>query len=356
MSDCAERLKGFVRGLGWRLETASGGGAAAGDRAGGPRAAGPPRSANGASSFHLVWRMPSAGRGGEPAPDSGADLRGPAPPGGEYASGGPGLDVGGSADGPGGLRLVEVSAVLEILVPPVVPALYFWALQVDFVSEGRVVGGAHTGLQWNRRYPGGTAVNWGGYASQERGGGVLSGSRSALPGFADEPNTLSYRWRVGRPYRLRVFRSPEGTAGWRATVTDLVAGEMAVVRDLYLGSPTSWRGLSPQGLSPRGHGRVGSDPDTQFLSRPIVWSEVFAACDAPSVTVRWSDLIGVDEHGLEVRPVGVSVNYQAVEAGGCSNTDVRPDGQGYLQVTNAPRLTRQDTVLPPLVPRAFARR
>ncbi len=100
---------------------------------GGPREAGPPRSPNGASSFHLVWELPAAARSA---------------------------------------RLVEVSAVLEIVVPPQVPALDFWALQVDFLAGDRFRGGAHTGLQWNRRYPGYTAVNWGGYASQEDEGGI----------------------------------------------------------------------------------------------------------------------------------------------------------------------------------------
>lgn len=295
MTDFSRRLKALTRWL-----------------RGGPRAAGPPRSPSGASSFHLVWRMPPAGSGG-----------------------------GGGAGG-GGLRLVEVSAVLEILVPPTVPALYFWALQVDFVSGGHIVGGAHTGLQWNRRYPGGTAVNWGGYASPERGGGILEGSRSALPGFSDDPHTLAYRWLPGRAYRFRVFRSPEVAGAWRAAVTDLFAEETVVIRDLY--------------ADPRSRDAARFDPGVHFLTRPLVWSEVFAACDAPSVTVRWSDLSAVDEDGAEIRPRGVSVNYRSAAQGGCANTDVRTDGRGYLQITNTPRIARQDVTLPPLAPRAFSER
>ena len=51
----------------------------------GPRTTGFPPSPNGASSFHLIWT---------PAPDE---------------------------------ALVEVAAVLEVLVPPAVDRLYFWA-------------------------------------------------------------------------------------------------------------------------------------------------------------------------------------------------------------------------------------
>lgn len=66
--------------------------------------------------------------------------------------------------------LVEVSAVLEVVVPPAVDSLYFWALQVDFIDGPVHRGGGHTGLQWYGRFPGSTAVNWGGYASGATGG------------------------------------------------------------------------------------------------------------------------------------------------------------------------------------------
>ena len=240
---------------------------------GGPREAGPPRSPNGASSFHLIWELPGAARAA---------------------------------------KLVEVSAVLEIVVPPRVPALYFWAMQVDFLSAGRARGGAHTGLQWNRRYPGNKAVNWGGYASQEDGGAILDGSVSALPGFSDDPNTLAYSWEPGRPYRLRISRSPDRLGAWRAEVTDVAAGQTSVIRDLYQGTE-------------RG---AGDDSAEHYLARPLVWSEVFADCDAPSVTVRWSDLEGVDGSGSRVRPDRVRVNYQTPGEGGCTNTTVSVDEAG----------------------------
>ena len=163
---------------------------------GGPRAAGPPRVAPRASSFHLIWDLP-----GPPA----------GPP-------------------PAERRLVEVSATLEVLVPPRVEALYFWALQVDLADGRGIWGGGHTGLQWNRRYPGGRAVNWGGYASPEQGGRVLSGSASSLPGFPDDPNTLAFSWQVARPYRFRVYSSDEFAGAWRAEVVDLVSGEARVIQ------------------------------------------------------------------------------------------------------------------------------
>jgi hypothetical protein len=265
------RLTDILRSLASRAAGASGGG---------PRVAGPPRSPNGASSFHLTWEMPAAARAA---------------------------------------RLVEVSAVLQIVVPPAVPALYFWALQVDFLSGARARGGAHTGLQWNRRYPGGTAVNWGGYASQEEGGAVLPGSISNLPGFADDPHTLAYPWEPGRPYRLRIFRSPDRTGAWRAEATDIFSGDATVIRDLFA--------------------------DSDRLARPVVWSEVFADCDAPSITVRWSDLRAVDDAGAVILPDSMRVNYQAAGEGGCANTNAIASATGFLQVTNAPRVTPQGAVL-----------
>lgn len=255
----------------------------------GQRQAVPSGSANGASSFHLAWEMPAAT---EPAP-----------------------------------RLVEVSAVLEVQVPPSVEALYFWALQVDLADAQGVWGGAHTGLQWNPRFPDGTAVNWGGYVSGAGGGAVLPGTTSSLPSFAGDPNTVAYPWVPGRAYRLRVYASPEPASGWRSEVTDLASGDASVIRDL----------LPPSGRSASGG----------YLARPIVWAEVFASCDAPSVTVRWSDLRAVDAAGSVVRPDAVRVNYQAAQAGGCPNTTVASDRVGGLfQVTSVPRLVEQGTILP----------
>ncbi|MCX6523597.1 MAG: hypothetical protein NTX58_02345, partial [Actinobacteria bacterium] len=74
------------------------------------RVAGLPTSSNRASSFHLSWQLPS------------------------------------EEDSP----ITAVAVTLEILEPPSVERLYFWALQADFADEnGRHGGGAHLGLQWH---------------------------------------------------------------------------------------------------------------------------------------------------------------------------------------------------------------
>jgi hypothetical protein len=257
-----------------------------------------------ASSFHLLWRLPQTARTA---------------------------------------RLVEASAVLEVLTPPGVPALYFWALQVDFVDRRGVWGGGHTGLQWNARYPGGTAINWGGYAAQELGGAVLEGTTSALPGFADDPHTLAYSWLPGRAYRFRVYRSPEVIGAWRADVADVLLEDRKVIRDL-LPARAQDRGVLHRLLSRWD----GSQPETAgagFLARPMVWAEVFAECDDPSVSVRWSDLQAVDDEGAVLRAEEVAINYQAAAEGGCPNTSVAVDGIGVVQTTNTARLVEQGSVL-----------
>jgi hypothetical protein len=249
--------------------------------AGRERTSGEPQSANGASSFHLVWDLPA-------------------------------------------VPLAEVSATLEILVPPFVSRLYFWALQVSFASERSFQGGAHLGLQWNKRYPGNTAANWGGYAPAERSTALLQGSASPLRGPRSDPNTREFSWSAGHPYRLRVAPSPaeapEGFFAWRGTIGDLDGGEEYMVRDLYAAG--------------------------EFLVSPMVWSEVFARCEHQSVSVRWSDLRAVTADGEPLVPRNVRVNYQARSDGGCDNTTAGVDELGILQTTSVRRRVPQGAVLP----------
>lgn len=240
-----------------------------------PRTTGRPTSSNGASSFHLTWMMPPS----EP--------------------------------------LVEVSAVLEVVVPPAVDSLYFWALQVNFHDGGADRGGAHTGLQWINTHADNTAVNWGGYAP---GGGELRGTDSALPSTPHNENTRDYAWQPGRPYRLRVSASPGLPGHWQGEVTDLVTHATTVVRHLEAGGDR--------------------------LVAPMVWSEVFARCDDPSVSVRWSGLEGLTATGERVTPRGLSVNYQTRADGGCDNTTVRVDDRGVVQTTNAERTVATGAVVP----------
>src|SRR5580765_6989789 len=121
--------------------------------------------------------------------------------------------------------LREVAVTLEVVEPPVVDELYFWALQVSFVDGDRHVGAGHLGLQWYPLHPGGTAVNWGGYRD---GGGELDGEPSTLPSAPGNPNTRDFAWRRRTPYRLRV--RGEGDGWWTGSVTDLATGETTVVR------------------------------------------------------------------------------------------------------------------------------
>ncbi len=269
----------------------------------GPRTTGFPQSSNGASSFHLRWHL---------------DDHAVAP-------------------------IRSASVVLEVVGPPRVPRLYFWALQVDVAdAHGRRAGGAHLGLQWHPDHPGSTAVNWGGY---DQDGTVLHGSDSALPSALHNPHTRDFAWESGRPYRLTVEPAPPedqpGTeragsvlTAWRGSVTDLDTGERTVVRDLY-----AWG---------------------DRITGVIMWSEVFARCDDPQVAVRWSDAGVATATGEELRPRGFGVNYQSDPDGGCANTTSVPDsgfradgalhepgrgGFGIVQVTHAERTTRQGEVI-----------
>jgi hypothetical protein len=239
---------------------------------------GRPTSSNGASSLHLMW---------DPPP----------------------------------VRATAVEAVLEIVEPPTVAALYFWALQVSFAGPAGGGGGAHLGLQWFDRHPGSTAVNWGGYRA---GGGELDGSVSPLPSAAGNVNTRDFDWRPGSAYRLRVELAgvaPDGAGAWRGSVTDVDRGATTVVRDLW---------------APGDH-----------LVSPMVWSEVFAACDDPGTSVRWSDLVVEDEHGERSTVSQTRVNYQRVPDGGCVTTtsEVDPRTGGFVQRTGTTRTTSQGAVL-----------
>lgn len=227
------------------------------------RTEGPPTSSNGASSFHLSWEVP-------PSP------------------------------------LIEVAATFEVLEPPTVPMLYFWALQVSFMDGPARRGGAHFGLQYHPRYPDAGAVNWGGYRD---GGGELDGSVSDLPSALNNSNTRTYGWQPGRRYRHRVYRSPD--RGWRGSITDVETGVETVIRDLWI--------------------------EADHLLNPMVWSEVFAHCDHPPVAVRWSELDATTADGSPIRAGSVRLNYQTFGDGGCANTNTSIDDVGFVQRTATER-------------------
>ena len=200
--------------------------------------------------------------------------------------------------------LVEVAATIVLPRAPEVDDLYFWALQASFADGS----GAHLGLQWGAGAPDRMRhVNWGGYAGH---GGELDGSTSPLPSSFGNPNTRDFDWRDDQPHRLRITRDTDGWSGW---VDD-----------------TKVRTLRAPG---------------DRLHSPVMWSEVFADCDAPPVSVRWSDLEVVTASGQHVAVRSVRVNYQTRADGGCDNTTSSVDGVAFVQSTNSPRITPQDARL-----------
>ncbi len=220
-------------------------------------------------------------------------------------------------DLPGEPPLIEVGVDLTVVEPPTVASLYFWALQVGFVDRGRRLGAAHMGLQHHPRHPGNGAVNWGGYRD---GGGELDGSGSILPSALGNVNSRDYRWEPGVRYRYTITRSPD--RGWRASITDTRSQATTVIRDLWV--------------------------DAEHLSTVLMWSEVFADCDAPTVRVEWSGAYAVTTDGTRLVPRSFVTSYQRHEDGGCANTDAVPvAGDGAIaQVTNTQRRTPPNTAIP----------
>lgn len=235
-----------------------------------------PPSPNGASSFHIWWDVPD-------------------------------------------VALASVSVILEVMRPPIVSGLAFFAVQASFWSPGRHEGGAHAGLQWNPRHPRNKAVNWGGY---DKHGAVLSGTRSPLPSTPRDPNTRDFGWVPGARYRLVMGPRLPGTGSpcsWPARVEGLDTGEDFAVRELLCGG--------------------------EHLRAPVVWSELFIRCDAPPVEVRWSKPEAVSLDGAAMQIGKGRVTYQAYDAGGCTNTTVDTDRVGIVQRTGCKRLIPHDAVI-----------
>jgi hypothetical protein len=213
----------------------------------------------------------------------------------------------------GAVAAASVALVVESAPP--VSDLYFWALQASFVDDaGRHYGGGHLGLQWHRLHPGSRAVNWGGYGPDGR---VLGGSASPLPSATGNANTRDLWWEPGQHYTLTIERAAEG--GWAGTV-----------------GATQVRRLA-----------AGGDR----LGALMVWSEVFARCDAPPVAVRWSRFGATTTQGRVVAPVAVHVNYQRRADGGCDNSTALADGDAVRQITGTERSVPQGTRLPLGTPR-----
>ena len=210
--------------------------------------------------------------------------------------------------------LREVSATFELLDEPAQDHLYFWALQVGFADAGDGHGGAHFGFQWHPQYPAKRAVCWGGYANV---GGELSGGPTTFPSIDGNANVSAYPWTTGQRWKWRIRRLGDGGV-WRAELDDPNTGQTVPIRDLWC-------------------------PGDRLVD-PMVWSEVFAHCGDPSVHVRWSELATQTATG-SIFPLAVTVNYQAYADGGCTNTNSFTDGVGFVQATNAERVTPQGSTL-----------
>jgi hypothetical protein len=212
--------------------------------------------------------------------------------------------------------LCQVSVTFELLNEPRQNRLYFWALQAGFADSNGAYGGGHFGFQWHPDYPGMRAVCWGGY---KNGGGELDGGPTSFPSIDGNPNVCGYPWTTGQRWTWRIRRIDNGGV-WRAEVDDPNTGQTVHIRDLWC----------------RG----------DRLVDPMVWSEVFAYCDDPSVHVRWSELAARTATEA-IFPFAVSVNYQSYADGGCTNTDASVDNFGFVQKTNTERVTAQGAILTP---------
>ena len=177
-----------------------------------PRVAGYPVSQNRASSLHLFWELPA------------------------------GTDA-----------VTAASVELVVEAAPVVPDLYFWALQVSFVDgAGQRHGGGHLGLQWHQSHPGSRAVNWGGYG---RNGETLDGSASPLPSATGNPNTRDLWWEPGEPHTLKIGPAAEG--GWAGTVDGVRVRRLAAGGDRLERADGVVGGVCPLRRTPRGGPLVG---------------------------------------------------------------------------------------------------
>ncbi|HMK11221.1 MAG TPA: hypothetical protein VK461_06550 [Acidimicrobiales bacterium] len=210
--------------------------------------------------------------------------------------------------------VVAVSVTLEVVEAPSIDRLYFWAVQASFTDGTKSFGGAHLGLQWNPAHPDSRAVNWGGYPELGQWSAVMDGSASPLPSKPSDPNTRDFSWQPGVPYRLRISRSD---IGWRGEVDDTVSGEGHLIRDLLV-------------------------PGDRLTSA-VMWSEVFAPCDAPSAMVRWTRPEWETTSGSVTSPTRVRATFPA--SGDCPNTEVGVDASGVWQRTNTRRTHRDGDVL-----------
>jgi hypothetical protein len=70
------------------------------------------------------------------------------------------------------------------------------------------------------------------------------------------------------------------------------------------------------------------------LASPVVWAEVFAACDDRATEARWSELEARAERTFTAS--SVRLTYQSHADGGCANTLSYAEGSSFVQATGLP--------------------
>lgn len=219
-----------------------------------------------------------------------------------------------STFGPDDGLVKEMSVDLTVVNHPSlsVEDVYFWAMQADFYGATGLddpLGGAHVGLQYNPLHPNNHAVNFGGY---DEGSVELPGSESDFPSTPDNDNTRDYDWETGVTYSLRIWIPEEGHI--------MASIDGVEIRELF---------------------RDG----TEFLYANSVWSEVFARCIDPAVSVRWSNFQVVDSLAQTHVEDTFVLNYQEEAADGCPNTNTAASGLSLVQRTNTTRINQDGAVL-----------
>ena len=171
--------------------------------------------------------------------------------------------------------LLECSAVLEVVVPPSVPRLYFWALQASF-SDGTPtprrcpprIAVEHQVPAVGRRPTG---------ADTPRTGRCCRGPSPRCPSTRKDPNTRDYPWIAGHRYRLqdRPQRRDQRRHG-RLAGND-----------------------HPHRVGRRGQGARSPHQGASTWSGRWCGRRCSPGASIPTTVVRWSDLRAIDgrRHG-----------------------------------------------------------
>jgi len=217
-----------------------------------------------------------------------------------------------NADGKSGFYSVEHRVTPEI--DPGKTVGYFWSHQVALVDGGA----AYFGLQTLGRHPDGTEGKvaifsvWN--ALDARGNGIAQPFDSEGEGFQ---TLIPYEWKVGRTYRLRMFRSGKNRNGteWSATVREVPDGKEMTIGTITV--PRKWGYLSNWSV--------------MWLER-YTGPEVLRCSDVGYSRVSFS---APTANNGEIAPVRHR-NY-LTDPPNCPNSRVRTTTRGFVQEMGYPR-------------------